>query len=37
MTKLIVVHDSAGHVIALGEVPPGPFGNVGVGVVPTEG
>jgi hypothetical protein len=37
MAKLIVVHDSQGQVVALGEVHPGPMEGIGVGVVPSQG
>jgi hypothetical protein len=37
MAKLIVIHDSKGKVVALGEVHPGPTEGIGVGAVPGEG
>jgi hypothetical protein len=37
MTKLIVVHDSNGQVLALGEVHSSPRKGIGSGVVPREG
>jgi hypothetical protein len=37
MSKLIVVHDNTGHLIAVGEAYPGPHKNVGVRVIPQEG
>ncbi len=37
MTKLIVVHDSQGRIVVLGEIYPGPLDSIGVGAVPREG
>jgi hypothetical protein len=37
MSKLIVVHDRTGHLIAVGEAYSGPHKNVGVRVIPQEG
>jgi hypothetical protein len=37
MSKLIVVHDNTGHLIAVGEAYPGPHENIGVRVIPQEG
>lgn len=37
MSRLIVVHDRTGHVIALGEAYPGAAYGTGVRVIPSEG
>jgi hypothetical protein len=37
MSKLIVVHDTTGHLIAVGEAYPGPHENVGIRVIAQQG